>query len=307
MKKCIEEWLKMIQLVTIFFRIIAALTLEALPSCVMFKSVALGLTSKPLLCKSCIQTRPLTSTRVILEKSNSKANKTPVDFNARHLGVSTEVYVPPSLGNLPSVFSHPIVVFNALIRRIYTLGLNTVQVGIFRYQSGFKPNFLLWKNKAIQNYVNVNTAFAQKKVSNVKSQISLWVEEALEARSKQLPKHMQLEWQLVKFNEIPKVVSVQAMMIPGRPLEHIQLIYRFNTKQRLIKLNKKSGKADKLDRDVVDYLVYLCDASTNNLVLMGSVFESRPESKLPKTFEDSTQAAIQRMKVSGDLFRLPPQ
>ncbi|CAR26007.1 hypothetical protein ZYGR_0C00230 [Zygosaccharomyces rouxii] len=281
--------------------------LGSLLSSIMIKSVTLGLTSKPLLYKNCIQVRPLSSTRVILEKSNSKANKTPVDFNARHLGVSTEVYVPPSIGNLPSVFSHPVVVFNALIRRIYTLGLNTVQVGIFRYQSGLKPNFLLWKNRAIQNYVNVNTAFAQKKVSNVKSQISLWVEEALEARSKQLPKHMQLEWQLVKFNEVPKVVSVQAMMIPGRPLEHIQLIYRFNTKQRLIKLNKKSGNTDKLDRDVVDYLVYLCDASTNNLILMGSVFESRPDSKLPKNLEDSTQAAIHRMKMSGDLFRLPPQ
>lgn len=273
----------------------------------MIRSFALSSTSKPFLYKNFNHTRPFSTTRIILEKSNSKANKAPVDFNARHLGVSTEVYIPPAFGNLPSIFSHPVVVFNALIRKIYTLGLNTVQVGIFRYQSGLKPNFLLWKNKAIQNYVNVNNAFAQKKVSNVKSQISLWVEEALEARSKQLPKHIQLEWQLIKFNEIPKVVSVQAMMIPGRPLEHIQLIYRFNTKQRLIKLNKKSSNADKLDRDVVDYLVYLCDASTNDLVLMGSVFESRPNSKLPKTFDDSTHAAIQRMKISGDLFRLPPQ
>lgn len=273
----------------------------------MIKSVTVGSTSKPFLYRNFIQTRPLSSSRVILEKSNSKGNKAPVDFNARHLGVSSEVYVPPAFGNLPSVLSHPIVVFNALIRRIYTFGLNTVQVGIFRYQSGIKPNFLLWKNKAIQSYVNVNTAFAEKRVSDVKSQISLWVEEALEARSKQLPKHIQLEWQLLKFNEIPKIVSVQAMMIPGRPLEHIQLVYRFNTKQRLIKLNKKSGQADKLDRDVVDCMVYLCDATTNELVVMGSVFESRPDSKLPKTFEDSTQAAIQRMKVSGDLFRLPPQ
>lgn len=274
----------------------------------MIKSTVAGSTLRPyVLSKNCRHIRAFSNSRVTFEKNNSKTNKSPVDFNARHLGVSTEVYVPPALGNLPSVFSHPIVVANALIRRIYTLGSNTVQVGIFRYQSGLKPNFLLWKNKAIENYVNTNTAFAQNKVSNIKSQVSLWVEEALEARSKQLPKHMQLEWQLVKFNEIPKVMSAQAMMIPGKPLEHVQLVYRFNTKQRLIKLNKKSGKADKLDRDVVDYLVYLCDASTNNLILMGSVFESRPDSKLPKSYEDNTQAAIQRMKVSGDLFRLPPQ
>ncbi|AQZ13108.1 MBA1 (YBR185C) [Zygosaccharomyces parabailii] len=253
------------------------------------------------------QNRLFSNSRAVFEKSASKNNSSPTDFNARHLGVSSEIYVPPSFKNLPSIFSHPIVVFNALIRRIYTMGLNTVQVGIFRYQSGLKPNFLLWKNKAIENYVNVNSAFAQHRIATVKSQISMWVEEALEARSKQLPKHIQLEWQLVKFNRIPKVVCVQAMMIPGRPLEHIQLVYKFDTKQRLIKLNKKSGQVDKVDRDVVDYLVFLCDASTNDLTLMGSVFESQPASKLPKTYEDNTQAAIQRMKVCGDLFRLPSQ
>lgn len=253
------------------------------------------------------QTRLFSSSKAILQTNTSKNSNSSADFNPRHLGVSSEIYIPPSIKNLPNVLSHPVVAFNALIRRIYTMGLNTVQVGIFRYQSGLKPNFLLWKNKAIENYVNVNTAFAQHRVSNVKSQISMWVEEALEARSKQLPKHIQLEWQLVKFNKVPKVVSVQAMMIPGRPLEHIQLVYKFDTKQRLIKLNKKSGKADKLDRDVEDYLVFLCDASTNDLTLMGSVFESQPDSKLPKTYEGNTRAAIERMKVSGDIFRLPSQ
>lgn len=169
-----------------------------------------------------------------------------------------------------------------------------------------KPNFLTWKNKAIEMYAQVNQAFAKRKIASVRPQISLWVEEALTARSKQLPKNVELEWQLLEFKHVPKIVSVQAMMIPGRPLEHIQLIYKFDTKQRLIKLNKKTNKVEKLDRDVVDYVAFLCDASSDDMILIGSVFESKPDSKLPKNYEDDMQAAIAKMKSSGDLYRLPP-
>ena len=66
-----------------------------------------------------------------------------------------------------------------------------------------------------------------------------------------------------------------------------------------------TNEAEKLDRNVVDYVVFLCDATTNDLILLGSVFESKPDEKLPKTYEDDNQIAIERMKESGDLFRLP--
>lgn len=250
------------------------------------------------------QRRLLSASRVILqEKKDSK--KKPVDFNPRHLGVASDIYIPTSYKNFPNVFAHPITFFNALIRRVYTFGLNTVQVGLFRYQSGLKPRFLLWKNRAIEAYVNVNSAFAQRKLNEVKPLVSLWVEEALEARARQLPRNVKLEWQLVKFNQVPKLVSVQAMMIPGKPLENIQLVYKFDTSQRLIKYNKVTNEAEKLDRNVVDYAVFLCDATTNEVILLGTVFESKPDAKLPKNYEDDNQVAIQRMKTSGDIFRLP--
>lgn len=253
--------------------------------------------------------RLISTSRINFQESvqDKKPSKKPADFNPRHLGVSTEVYIPTSFNNLPNVFAHPVLFFGSLIRRVYTLGLNTVQVALFRYQSGIKPNFLLWKNKAIENYVQVNKAFANKNLNPVKPKISLWVDEALSARVQQLPKNFQFDWQLVKFNQIPKLVSVQAMMIPGRPLEHIQLIYKFNTKQQLIKLNRQTNKTDKLDRDVVDYVAFLCDATTDDLILIGSIFESKPGAKLPKNYEDNMQLAIERMKTNGDLYRVPPQ
>ncbi|EJS44727.1 mba1p [Saccharomyces arboricola H-6] len=240
------------------------------------------------------------------ETTKKKDKNKQQDFNPRHLGVAAKIFIPSSYKNLPNVFTHPIIVANALIRRLYTFGLNSVQVALFRFQSGIKPSFLLWKNKAIETYISVNTSFAHRNLSEAKGLVSLWVQEALEARSRQLPGNATLDWQLLKFNAVPKLVSVQPIMIPGIPLEHLQLVYKFDTKQRLIKVNQQTKKSEIFDRDVVDYIAFLCDATTNDMILMGSLFESKPNDKLPKNYEDDTKVAIHRMKANGDIYRLPP-
>ena len=253
-------------------------------------------------------TRLFSSGVKLLDEAEQKQDTKKIqDFNPRHLGVASELYVPASLSRLPSVITSPKLWFDNVIRRIYMLGLNTVQIGIFRFQTGIKPAFLLWKNKAIETYVQVNTNFASKSVEKLKPEVSVWVEEALNARSKQIPDNVKLDWQLLKFNDVPKLISIQPMMIPGRPLEHIQLLYRFNTKQRLVKLNKTNNKVEKLDRDVVDYMVFLCDATTNDLILMGSVFESKPDAKLPKNYDDNTEKneRVWRYLQSTTFFRKP--
>ncbi|CDO95163.1 unnamed protein product [Kluyveromyces dobzhanskii CBS 2104] len=158
------------------------------------------------------------------------------------MGVANQVYIPPSGKNVPNLITSPVNYFNVMIRKIYTLGMNTIQVALFRYQSGYKPNFLLWKNKAIETYVKVNEAFAKRELNKIKPQVSIWVDEALTARAEQIPTNVTLDWELIKFNEVPKLVSTQAMMIPGRPVELIQLIYKFDTKQRLVKFDKKKEK-----------------------------------------------------------------
>lgn len=262
------------------------------------------LTQRSVLSYKLVRNVRLLSTSIFsCDAAKKSSPKKPTSFNPRHLGVTNEVYIPPSSSNLPSFFVSPIIVMNALIRRMYTFGLNTVQVALFRYQSGFKPNFLLWKNNAIENYVQVNKAFADKDINAIKSNVSIWVEEALIARSKQVPEDVKLSWELVKFNAIPKLVSTQVIMIPGRPLELIQLIYKFDTKQRLIKLNKSTNKAEKLDKTVVDYIAFICDATNDDMLLIGSLFESNPESKLPKDVNTDTQTAIRKMKSSGDIYR----
>lgn len=243
------------------------------------------------------------------EESSKPHNKTKLpEFNPKFMGVATEIFIPASRKNLPSVISQPVVVLKTLIRRIYMFGLNTFKIGLFRLQSGNKPKFLLWKNNAIENYIEVNKAFAARRIDKVKNHVSVWVERALLLRSESLPKNIKLDWHVVKFNEVPKLMSLDPVMAPGMPLEYIQLVYRFNTKQELIKINTETNESEKQVRDIVDYLVFLCDTNTNEMMLSGSIFESKPGAPLPKqvTANDKKEV-LARMKECGDIFRLPPQ
>ncbi|KAH3902216.1 related to Protein MBA1, mitochondrial [Saccharomycodes ludwigii] len=248
--------------------------------------------------------RFISNTKQLMNNAAKTEENRTQQLDPRHLGIAQEVYIPTQWSNMPSIFLHPIVYAKSIVRRIYTLGMNTIQVALFRYQSGLKPNFVLWKNSAIETYINVNKAFAKKDIMSIKPSVSIWVEETLKERAKQLPKNAVLDWELKKFNEVPKLITVQALMIPGRPLEYLQIVYKFNTKQRLIKFNKESGKTDTLDRDVIDYTGFLIDANTNDVILLGTVFESKPDAKLPQN-NDNVNIAIKNMKINGDIYRLP--
>jgi len=262
------------------------------------------------------QTRLFSQSRSILQESKkvedapkkkvAKKNESSNNFNPRYLGVTANMYIPTSYKNLPNVFMNPFAVFNSLIRRCYIFGFNTFKVALFRFQTGTTPKFLLWKNKAIELYIQVNKAFANKNVKTVTPGVSLWVEEALINRISRLPKNLNLDWQILKFNNVPKLISIEPIMMPGKPLENIQLVYRFDTQQELIKFDQNTQRTEKQVRDIVDYMVFLCDATTDQMILIGSVFESKQNDKLPKSSDVDRKQVAKNMRLNGDIFRLPP-
>ena len=257
-----------------------------------------------LLSKSSIALQETTTTTE-KPKKISKTNDQGNNFNPRYLGVTSRLYIPTSYRNLPNIFTNPISMFNSLIRRCYIFGFNTFKIALFRFQTGSTPKFLLWKNKAIELYIQINKAFANRNVKGVSSNMSLWVEDALMNRVSKLPSNLTLDWQVLKFNNVPKLVSIEPIMMPGKPLEHIQLVYKFDTKQELIKFDTNTQKAEKQVRDIVDYMVFLCDATSDDVILIGSVFESKPNDKLPKNSDIDKKQVIKNMRENGDIFRLP--
>lgn len=182
----------------------------------------------------------------------------------------------------------------------------TYKIGIFRLQTQIKPNFVAWRNKAIECYVQVNQSFSKGNIDSLKDNMSIWVAQALNDRIKTIPKTMKMDWEIVQFNEIPKLVSLEPIMLPGQPLQYIQLVYKFNTKQRLIIVDGLD-KQNKQVKDIIDYMVFLVDVATNEVKLVGSVFENKPGERFTKINpKESKQIVLKRMKECGDIFRLPP-
>lgn len=286
-------------------------TLLSTRNCVNYQNYGSfsGIQSKRFLstCKQLLyNSNKLTTTNEVPYRPRGRS-KLP-EFNPKFMGVATDIFIPASRKNLPSVLSQPTVVFKTLIRRMYMLGLNTFKIGLYRSRSGKKPAFLLWKNKAIENYIEVHKAFAERRIDKVKNHVSVWVERALLLRSESIPKNIRLDWRIVKFNGVPKLMSLDPIMVPGMPLEYIQLVYKFSTKQELIKINSETNESGKQVKDIVDYLVFLCDTNTNEMILSGSIFESKPGAPLPRQVTSNEKKEIlERMKECGDIFRLPLQ
>lgn len=263
----------------------------------------LGLYSSRATAQRCFST----TRSALQEKSKEKKNAQQNVFDPRFIGLTRDIYVPVDYKNLPSPFSQPKAVWNSLLRRLFTLGMNTIQVGLLRWQTGIKPEFLLWKNRAIEAYVSTNKAFASGNIKPIEKDISVWVEKSLKSRVSSIPKDVKLDWKLIKFNEKPKLVAFRPVMLPGRPVEYAQVVYKFNTKQELINVNLKTDKVKKIERDVTDYAGFVVNLDTDKVILAGTVFENTPFDRMPKP-EDIDQSLIfEDMRINGDIYRAPPQ
>ncbi|CCH62655.1 hypothetical protein TBLA_0H03730 [Henningerozyma blattae CBS 6284] len=249
----------------------------------------------------------LNDTEKNISKLAAKSQKKKADkpIGVRNLGVATQLYIPPTGKSLVGLWkTHPKLYLQCVFRRMFNLGLNTIQIAVWRHQTGLSPQFALWRTKATKLYADVHSSFAKKSLAPVNDKISIWVQDALSSRLQQLPRSVSLDWKLLKFHKVPKIVSLQCLMIPGTPLEYLQIVYRFETRQRLIRFDKITGKTEKYDRDVVDNMAFICQAETNKVYLIGSVFESKPTDTFKRDIKLDNKVALTRIVKNADIYRV---
>jgi protein MBA1 len=231
--------------------------------------------------------------RVLARGYASTGTQQQPKIELQHLGIATgkctgktdeerqpltkDVYIHPSRKNLPSIFMSPWLRIKGVGRRTIALFQNTAMVAQFRLKSKIKPRFVEWKNLALEQYVTVNKAFINGHLDSIKDNLSMWVYESLKARRQSIPAGTRMEWKLVKFNSTPKIMSIQPMMLPDTPLTHVQIIYRIESRQKLVRVIRGSDKVDTVERDVTDYIGYVFDAGKTpaKVIMSGSVFESK--------------------------------
>lgn len=226
------------------------------------------------------------------------------------VGVPHSPYIPPRWGRLaPLATRAPKQFTYALWAKLKLWAMNWAQVYNFRSDmrsgwKGYKPNFLLWKNNAIEAYVDVNSAFADKKVAKIQNRVCSFVYDALLKRQQTLPKGT-IVWKLVKFNAKPKLVSFNAFPNHDGSVLMCQIIYQFNTRQKWV--IKKGKEYEDTERDVVDYVAFNVNPFDNSVCIAGTVFESPAKRTLESKVITSQAETIEYMKKNADLYRAEPE
>lgn len=264
-----------------------------------------------LLHRSLLREQSTACSSIIKKRYASTDKKNQPKIQLQHLGVSVDLYVHPQKSNLPSWFTSPRQRFRGVMRRAGAFFQNTVMIAQFRLRSKISPRFQEWREIAKTEYQNANKAFVRNNLDSMKDRMSVWVYESLKNRRESIPADTQLDWRLIKFNSTPKVMCIQPMMLPDTPLRHIMIVYRLDTHQRLAKIAPGETEASKIDRNVVDYMAFIYDASKqpSEAIIAGSVFETpltapRPN---PASSDQSEKMMFLSMKEKGDIFRSPPQ
>ncbi|VVT49011.1 uncharacterized protein SAPINGB_P002060 [Magnusiomyces paraingens] len=249
-----------------------------------------------------------TATASMMVRYASNKTQSTQTMDIKYFGIPTDVYIPPSPKNVPPFYKNPKLALKSIIRKAIMLVKNTVFIAQFRLKSKISPRFVEWKNLALETYVDTNHAFAERRLDLVRDRLSLWVYESLKSRLESVPKDVKLNWKLVKFNSTPKIVSVQPLLLPGKPMREIQIIYKIDTRQRLARMSPHSKEPQVVEHDVVDYAAFTFDASKipARVYFAGTVFESSLEDSLPVASEKAEEM-MQSMKIKGDIFRSPPK
>lgn len=255
-------------------------------------------------------TRAAIFTRTYAQKKRSQIDISKVPI--KHIGCLAEFYVPPQLKNCPTSSWHRL-----LLRRFYNFALNTANVARYRFATKNKVYFNDWKEKTVENYVKTNKAFAAacstRKLARdrfIKDQLSgaagTAVIESLIRRSLTFPADAEVKWKLLDILENPKVVTFTSIPDESGVPVFIQLVTKVKTKQEMT-VSTGKGEPTKTERLITDYLVSTIDPNTNEVVLVGSLFESDHIRKVQPEVSNNHAAMEELQRTSADIYRDPPK
>ncbi|ODQ79753.1 hypothetical protein BABINDRAFT_7959 [Babjeviella inositovora NRRL Y-12698] len=221
----------------------------------------------------------------------------------KKIGVGAKYYVPPSFSKYPSFFSSPVFFIKTYFKRWGNSGLNWFNFARAKRELGHL-DVVDFRHKAIDIYMRVHTAFASNNFASIDDKVATMVKDSLVARRKDMAQ-VKLDWTLVKFNQPPKLVSFNPIPGPSGAIEMFQMVYKFDTNQRLI-IGEPKKEIKRTEKDSVDYFVFTVDPFSDDVVLAGSLFESSPADKImpevdPTTPRDKVYAD---MVAKADIFRL---
>lgn len=227
------------------------------------------------------------------------------------LGVLADFYVPPKFLKCPVTLWPKLI-----IRRIGAFGLNTFGISKFKTDTKLKLRFNDWKESAVEKYVKTNKIFAAacslprpQRAAYLSTQLDgiagKEVIKSLTARSLTFPAGSRLEWNLKSIVGNPKLVSF--IPIPDRNDVSflVQMVVKVLSVQEMIVTAKDSSHSE---RPVTDYIVITLSPYSDELVFVGTIFESdHVRGVKPELEMENAQALESYQRVCADIYRAPPK
>lgn len=248
------------------------------------------------------------STEVTKKKAKKAATADISRVPIKNIGVIADFYVPPR------ILGGPVKLWpRLLLRRLGVFAVNTYSIVRYKRETGLKLHFDDWKEKAMEKFVHTNKIFAagcNRPVSEREQYLKTQLEDVagtavvkkLTERALSFPPGGKISWELVSVETNPKVVSFTALPDGNDIATYVQLILQVTTKQ---KVSVSAGeKSTDTERTVTDNLVYTLNPFTNEVVLVGTLFEASYERGIqPELNFNNSQVMVAFQNQCADIYR----
>ncbi|EGV65914.1 hypothetical protein PSN45_003282 [Yamadazyma tenuis] len=249
------------------------------------------------------------------EVKPKKKTKTQTDISqipVKSIATIADFYVPPKLTQYSVLCWHRL-----LFRRLGAFAINTYNIVKFKQDTKLKLRFNNWKEDAMEKFVRTNKAFAQgcslpkerrQKFLNLKLEgnTGTLVTQSLVERAKSFPDIGKLKWELLSIEENPKVSSFTILPDGNDVTTYVQMVIKVKTKQKVTFTNGKDTK--ETEKEVSDNLVYTLNPFSDELVLVGKIFDSDNIRGIqPDLNFQETRAMQEFQRQTSDIFRANPK
>lgn len=272
----------------------------------------LGLGARTVLSHSrlCVGVRSYSTDKPIKKRKSKVPDINSVPLKA--LGVLADFYVPPKLMSSPFTSWHKLI-----LRRIGAFGLNTFSVSKFKSDTKLKLRFNDWKELAVEKYVKTNKIFAAacslpkaQRQSYLQSQLDgiagIEVVRSLTARASTFPAGSKLEWSLKKIDSNPRLVSFTPIPDSNDVTAVLQLVIKVHTTQEIV-ITGGNAEPKSSEKLVTDYVVVTMNPYTDEMVFVGTLFESDHVRGVKPELEMENARALDRFqKTCADIYRSAP-
>mmetsp|Transcript_6624 Transcript_6624/g.8381 ORF Transcript_6624/g.8381 Transcript_6624/m.8381 type:complete len:294 (+) Transcript_6624:6876-7757(+) len=250
-----------------------------------------------------------------VEKKKKKTQQADISqIPLKSIGVIADFYIPPKYFKSPVTSWHKL-----LFRRMGLFAINTYSIVKFRRETGLKLHFNQWKDTAVEQLVKTNKIFAAscsipsaKRENYLRGQLEgvtgAEVTKSLVRRASTFPPNSKLEWELLKIESNPKIVSFNALPDANNITALVQFVIQVKTKQKFTITTLNSKEPQVTESSVENYLAYTMNPFTNEMALVGSLFESDHIRGVQPEINFTNSQVMASFQVScADIFRAAPK